>query len=993
MRAANLPRYERTFLDSGVDVNGRRHVLEPFVANVPGTMERVPMVEARRENGDASFYYREETPKSRIVLHYTAGYLKGDIATLTTPGYHVSTPFVVARDGTIYNLWPSKYWSYHLGKGAKGGNERMSRSGVGIEVSNLGWLTRKGDELHTAYSKASRPDVYCRVDEEAFYTKLPKKYRGYEYFATYTEEQYRSVIGLVRFLTARYGIPREFLPVSRRYQVLDDVASFRGITSHVNYREDGKWDIGPAFDWERVIAGVRGEAEAPAEVPVAIPEPSLELARPAPRAPAIRAGAGRKGKGRAAAAAAAEDAEGPKTTRPEAEERRAPERAFTAAERMGRTLDAAPDRVDTRDWFYQPTLAALPDRMINLAAVPEVLDQGSEGACTGFALAAVINFLLGKAGVSRSVSPRMLYELARLYDEWPGEGYEGSSARGAMKGWVRHGACERTHWKDEERGLGCLYRVLEDGLTVADRARDTPGGAFYRVMHREVRDMHSALNETGILYCTLMVHEGWGTPGPSSRSYELEGERILTLPVIERRGRADGGHAVAIVGYTDHGFVIQNSWGTGWGAGGFALLPYEDYLLHATDVWVMQLGVPVKADLWATGSADTTAGVGRANPIVSLDVIRPFVVDIGNNGELSNSGDYWNTEADVERLFTRTILDATADWKTRRILLYLHGGLNAERDVARRIVAFRDVLLANEVYPVHIMWETGAVETLNQILRDLFTDVDERAADVASWLRKLREGLYEAKDRTMELTVSRPGTALWREMKENARIASRHPRKKGGMEIIAKHAGRALQALGDDAKAKLEVHVVAHSAGSIFAAHAMEHLAKLGPALKSLQLLAPAIRVDEFRSLLLPRILAGECPKPTLYVLSDSGERDDVVGPYGKSLLYLVSNAFEGRRETPLLGMERFLREMEDGGHGEVDPEVAALFASADDGDPGVVVAGKEYGARRGRRGVPLSQSDSHGGFDNDPVTLNEVLRRILGRTPERPFHVRDLQY
>lgn len=35
----------------------------------------------------------------------------------------------------------------------------------------------------------------------------------------------------------------------------------------------------------------------------------------------------------------------------------------------------------------------------------------------------------------------MLYELARRYDEWPGEGYEGSSARGAMKGWVRHGVC------------------------------------------------------------------------------------------------------------------------------------------------------------------------------------------------------------------------------------------------------------------------------------------------------------------------------------------------------------------------------------------------------------------------------------------------------------------------------------------------------------------------------------------------------------------------
>ena len=44
------------------------------------------------------------------------------------------------------------------------------------------------------------------------------------------------------------------------------------------------------------------------------------------------------------------------------------------------------------------------------------------------------------------VSPRMLYNMARRYDEWPGENYSGSSARGAMKGWHKHGVCSRKHW-------------------------------------------------------------------------------------------------------------------------------------------------------------------------------------------------------------------------------------------------------------------------------------------------------------------------------------------------------------------------------------------------------------------------------------------------------------------------------------------------------------------------------------------------------------------
>ena len=116
----------------------------------------------------------------------------------------------------------------------------------------------------------------------------------------------------------------------------------------------------------------------------------------------------------------------------------------------GRTLDARPDRVDLRDRPYLPRLVSLPPRYPSLALIQEklpgyrkaglILDQRNEGACTGFGLAAVINYLFwidpGRARDDfSSVSARMLYHLARFYDEWPGEDYEGSSCRGAMKGW------------------------------------------------------------------------------------------------------------------------------------------------------------------------------------------------------------------------------------------------------------------------------------------------------------------------------------------------------------------------------------------------------------------------------------------------------------------------------------------------------------------------------------------------------------------------------
>jgi N-acetyl-anhydromuramyl-L-alanine amidase AmpD len=252
MRATSIPRHESSFRTSGIDCNGKKHALKPFTVKVPGSSETVKMVECTLETGDQSFFYKEVVPKQRVVLHYTAGYLKGDIGTLTTPGNHVSVPFVVARDGTIYNLWTSKYWSYHLGPGAQGGNTAMSKSSIGIEISNIGWLQRKGDDLVTYFSET---DVYSSLDEPRHYEKTAT-FRGKQYFATYTDAQYESVIKLLRFLTAKYDIPRVFLPSIRRYGVLPEIASYRGISSHVNYRPSGKWDIGPAFDWERVMAGV-----------------------------------------------------------------------------------------------------------------------------------------------------------------------------------------------------------------------------------------------------------------------------------------------------------------------------------------------------------------------------------------------------------------------------------------------------------------------------------------------------------------------------------------------------------------------------------------------------------------------------------------------------------------------------------------------------------------------------------------------------------------
>lgn len=636
------------------------------------------------------------------------------------------------------------------------------------------------------------------------------------------------------------------------------------------------------------------------------------------------------------------------------------------ASRQPRILDASPDRIDLRDWLYRPGLNPLPDALVNCLRVPEVLDQKNEGACTGFALSAAINFLLHERKIKRKVSPRMMYEMARRYDEWPGERYEGSSARGAMKGWVRHGVCSRTLWKDSMKGSHHL-----EGRIITD-AQKTQGGAYYRVMHKNVRDVHSALNDVGIVYATLMVHDGWFEPGPVKVKVEClhKGRRRSQyLPVIQRQGDADGGHAVVFVGYTAQGFIVQNSWGESWGERGFALLPYEDYLLHATDVWVAQLGVTVTADLWeSTKAADTTKGMYRASQVIPLSEIRPYVIDVGNNGVLSDTGDYWTKEEDLDRLFCETIPDATRKWPTKRVLLYLHGGLNSEKETAARVIALRDVCLANQIYPLHILWETDWMNTLQNIFKDKFSDVGKLAG--GGWLDNLTEGT----DRVVELTAARPGGALWNEMKQNARLASEA--KQGAMQLMSSAITMARKQLGAKVGKNWELHIVAHSAGSIFAAHALKIILNTGIRLQSLQFLAPAISMQDFKQLMLKSITKKECPTPFTYVLSDSSERNDAVGPYRKSLLYLVSNAFEASRETPLLGMHKYIHQ---------DVAIRKLLESR-------LIIAEPDAVPNVETGLAAGCS-SHGGFDNDLGTMNSVLWRILGKKPVRYFDRRDLKF
>ncbi|MFY9479865.1 MAG: C1 family peptidase [Aquabacterium sp.] len=217
--------------------------------------------------------------------------------------------------------------------------------------------------------------------------------------------------------------------------------------------------------------------------------------------------------------------------------------------------------------------------------------------------AAFCSWRCRKAGLPTkvaSVSPRMLYNFARRYDEYDGEDDDGSSCRGALKGWFNHGVCLEADWPYSDASPTPKYGY-------AKRAAAHTLGVYFRVDLGFITDLQAAIQEVGAVYVSAFTHDGWSEIPHQAKSPANH----AALPVIPFDGRPSetDGHAFALWGFNAQGFAIQNPWGTGWGVGGFAILTYGDWLANAMDAWVVAMGVPgvVVGRVTAQGQSGTRA--------------------------------------------------------------------------------------------------------------------------------------------------------------------------------------------------------------------------------------------------------------------------------------------------------------------------------------------------------------------------------------------------
>lgn len=201
----------------------------------------------------------------------------------------------------------------------------------------------------------------------------------------------------------------------------------------------------------------------------------------------------------------------------------------------------------------------------------DIRDQGQTGACVGFATAdSVLRWYYvqrGLIGKQDLPSPRFIWMANKETDgitTYPTSFLEraGSSTRDAMSVAKKYGCV-----LESSLPMTDGYPLSRASLTAfySDAARRRIHN--YRNLYRTQPDRLDALKrwlaQRGPVLTRLNVDESW------RKATTAKGKLDVYKPYP-----GAGGHAVALVGYTEDHFIVRNSWGTSWGDDGFAYASY-----------------------------------------------------------------------------------------------------------------------------------------------------------------------------------------------------------------------------------------------------------------------------------------------------------------------------------------------------------------------------------------------------------------------------------
>lgn len=234
-----------------------------------------------------------------------------------------------------------------------------------------------------------------------------------------------------------------------------------------------------------------------------------------------------------------------------------------------------PDLPDQRDHDYSVAmyqLASTPPVVDLSSKFPPPFDQGDLGSCTGNALAGQMAFLHPGNEFSRL----FIYRGERAIEHTITSD-SGAQIRDGIKFLASSGCCLETEWP---------YDITKFKAKPPQKCfTDAKPFAIKQYARLSIlNDMLDCLASGFPFVFGFTVYESF------------EGSDVATSGVVNMpkgHEKVIGGHAVEAVGYdmATRRFKVRNSWGTGWGQGGYFTIPF-DYLQRRSlsdDFWTVRL--------------------------------------------------------------------------------------------------------------------------------------------------------------------------------------------------------------------------------------------------------------------------------------------------------------------------------------------------------------------------------------------------------------------
>jgi C1A family cysteine protease len=244
---------------------------------------------------------------------------------------------------------------------------------------------------------------------------------------------------------------------------------------------------------------------------------------------------------------------------------------------------------DQRDRVYYPGsgLNIIPALVDLRPQMPPIYYQGGLGSCTANAIGAAVEYVRRKQADPDPYTPARLFI---YYNERLLEGTvkqdSGAYIRDGFKAISRWGTVDETLWP------------YSDNKVIAGRAlppfMKKPPSSVYKAARKDLAISYEGVpqNRTMIM---IALTQGFPVVVGFSVYDSFETPEVARTGIMPMPGAAEnllGGHAVLVVGFdTEKGYwIVRNSWGTGWGEGGYFYMPFA-YLENpnlSSDFWVLR---------------------------------------------------------------------------------------------------------------------------------------------------------------------------------------------------------------------------------------------------------------------------------------------------------------------------------------------------------------------------------------------------------------------